>query len=326
MQHHLSAYPDVAATEFAALLEAALAQRGQSVVDRLEHPDGRIHPELSRRLTERPSALAYSWWEPPEDTAAAPATVVREASELALAHRLALPRAISAACGGWALSLASDRWREQYAVAAFYAGRTVEALAVGGGLAPWHYGVERDATLGEDAARSRFEALYRAVCGGSALDLRPPARGRAWSWIVSGEAAGDAGLPGENEPALRRAGFVDVSAAQVDEAIAALPAPGPIATLERRERITASPFVLLDGDFDDAWFTALAWRLGTPGAAIEFAAADERFTWCEVDLAGAVRAGADRGADALARVWSRLAVTLGGSAAMVRWAGVSAPG
>lgn len=337
MQHRLSVYPDLGGEEFEALLEAELARRGQAVLEKLAHADGQaVYPLLSQRLAAHGGrgtrALAFHQPVPEEGSIVPPATIVHHAGEDSGDDPLLAPlptaRALSRAGGGWALALAASRTAERYALGAFYAGRTLEAAAWDGEtpvLRRGAPGTEAAMLADSEQTWAALAALYRAVTHGHEGDLRwATSRAPVRSWIVSAPAAGvDAA---GDEPDLRRAVFVDATAARLRDALASLPAVAveassssmPPRVAERSAPVTGTPYALLDGDFDDAAFVALARRLDAQAAAVEMRGGEETFTWCAVDASGRVQAGVDGGALRFAAVWSALMGLLGEAAAIVR--------
>ena len=342
MQHRLSVYPDLATAEFEPLLEAELARCGRTVLERIVHADDEVHPALSHRLAAHGGgAEALTFHQPAagDGIVLPPSVVVRHAAGdggegSGVDAPLPLARALSQAAGGWALAMSASRITERYALGTFYAGRTVEASVLDGATVVLRRGLGRDdgADLAdEESAWSAFASLYRAVAFGRAADLHwASARAPMRSWIASAaspegsEARAAAAAIGRGEPDLRRAVFVDATAARVEEALPSArrthaDGSARLRLTERRAPLTGAPYALLDGDFDDAEFVALAQRLGAPAAAVEMRGDEEAFTWCTVDPSGSVQAGCDRGAARLAQVWQVLAATLGEPASVVRW-------
>ena len=335
MQHRLSVYPDLTTAEFEPLLEAELARRGRSVLERIVHADGEVHPRLSQRLAAHgDGAEALTFHQPTsgDGIVLPPSVVLRHAAgDGGAGSLLPLARAMSQAAGGWSLAMAASRNTERYALGAFLAGRTIEASVFDGATAVLRFGVEpgERADLADEAsAWSAFASLYRAVAFGQAADLHwASARAPLRSWIASAAAPGTDALAaalGRGEPDLRRAVFVDASAARLEQALASAgwtagDGSARLRLIERRAPLTGAPYALLDGDFDDAAFVALARRLDAPAAAVEMRGDEQAFTWCTVDASGQVQAGCDRGAARLAQVWQVLAATLGEPASIVRW-------
>lgn len=323
MRHLISVFPDVGLAEFEAGLEAQIHARGWRVLQRLEHPQGSVFPALSPVLAQAPHAQAWTFFEPVPVGVAAPSTVMHVHAAALVPWNAPLLQALSLVFGGWGLGLLSDRQRDEHALGVFHVGCCVEGAARLGGETQWHCGLPAEAPpLQEDSTWQALAAHYRSISGAHESGLRWSDRSHVRSWVVAGRpepaatAAASALAPGR----LRRAAFIHVDAAQMQAALApAGAATASLRYLERAAPVTQTPYVLLDGEFDDAWFTALAWRLDAPAAAVDLRGPDGRFTWCAVGAAGSVRAGADQGARALAGVWGGLAVMLGEPASIVRW-------
>lgn len=320
LRNVICAYPDVGLAELAPQLEALVERRGWRVLERLDHRRGAVHPAVTDALARHAGASAFTCFEPPPVGVAAATTVMHQRGATRACWDETLVRELSAAVGGWGLCMLSDRSREIHGVGAFYAGCAVESIVWRGGQEEARWGVPTDdPRLDEDRAWSAMVARYRAISGAHESDLRWSDEVDLRSWII------DARLPPARPlrfvaGALRRAALMDVDAAQVRAAVAALGASGPpVRFLERVAPVTAAPFVLLDGEFDDAWFAGLARRLGASGTAVRLGEPDGRFTWCEVRADRELRVGTDLGASALARRLGALTVMLGEPASILRW-------
>ena len=327
MRTIISAHPDVGVTEFEARLGEQLHAGGARVVERCAHPRGQVFPALSAVLGRYPEAQAFTFFEPARSAASAPTTVVHRHGSTAGHWDAPLAQALSRAFGGWGLSMLSDRQREEYGVGVFYAGCAVEASAWQGGQETLRWAVAPDVRrLDEDGAWQAFAACYRSISDAHESDLRWTDDVNVSSWVVQGLPRPSHGLhldpldlPGCS---LRRAVFINVGEAQLRDAMSQSGAAAQsLRTLERAAPVTQARYALLDGDFDDAWFTALAWTLNAQALSIDLGGAQGQFSWCEVGIDRNVRAGVDRGAAALANRWGALTVMLGEPASIVRWPG-----
>jgi len=325
MRSLISAYPDVSVAEFESRLDEELRARGSRVADRLDHPHGQVFPALSAVLARHPGARAFTFFEPVPVGVAAPTTVVHEHGATGAHWDAPLVRALSQAFGGWGLSMLADRQREEYGLGVFYAGCTAEAVAWQGGQAALRWAVPAEAQrLDEDGTWRGFAAHYSSISDAPESDLRWSDEVNVRSWVVQGpaqpthtmrlDAAALAGC------SLRRAVFINLGAAQLQAALSqAGTAAKSLRTLERAAPVTQTPYVLLDGEFDDAWFTALARTLNVQASAVDLRGSEGQFTWCEVRTNRNLAAGVDRGAAALANLWGALTVMLGEPASIVRW-------
>jgi hypothetical protein len=306
LQHLVSVLAGVDAAEAARLLEAELTRRGQRVLERLAHPRGEVFPELTERLARHPGAQAFTFYEPPPLAVAPPSTIMHQRSTVDAGWDPMLVRALSAGSGGFALAMHARRSREEYGLAVFYAGHTLESTA---------------AFADEAATWAALSTHYRTVTGGSDSDLRWSEGVEPRSWIV--EASPAAPVAADAEPPLRRAAFAGVRAEEVRAALADLGSPiGALRLLERHTPVAAIPFVLLDGDLELARFNALAQRLGTHAAAVDLRHPAE-ITWTRLGPGGPQGVGRDHGAGVLEQVWGALAVTMGEPPAIIRWPGGS---
>lgn len=324
MRHLISAYPDVGLPEFEPALEAALQAQGLQVLERLDHPHGQVFPALSAVLARHPRARTFTCFDVIPAGAATPTTVMHQYGATQGRWDAPLVRALSQAAGGWALGLLSDRAREEYALGVFYAGCCVEAALWQGGQESLSCGVLA-ARLDEARTMQGFIGLYAAIAGGQEPDLRWTDAVTVRTWLVEGPVAPAQDLrlePGVLRGGrLRRAVFGRVGVAQVEAVLSqAVAVPEGLRMLERATAVMQTPLVLLDGEFDDAWFTALAWQLNAPAAAVDLGAGEGGFTWCEVGVDRRVRAGVGQGAEALAAVWGGVAAGMGEVGAVVRWA------
>lgn len=324
MRHLISAFPDVDLMEFEPGLEGALQAQGLRVLERLEHPDGQVFPALSAVLARHPAARTFTCFDVLPARGATPTTVMHQYGATQGQWDAPLVRRLSQAVGGWAFSMLSDRAREEYALGVFYAGCCVEAALWQGGQESLSCGVLAP-RLDETQTLQRFSRHYAAIGGGQESDLRWTGGVTVRTWLVEGPVTPAQDL--RLEPGallggrLRRAVFGRVGVAQVEAVLArAVVVPEGLRMLERATSVMQTPLVLLDGEFDDAWFTALAWQLNTQAVAVELGAGESGFTWCEVGTDRSVRAGAGQGAEALAQVWGGVAAGMGEVGAVVRWA------
>lgn len=323
MRHLISAYPDVALAEFEPCLEAALRAQELQVLQRLDHPDGHVFPALSAVLARHPAARTFTCFDVMPAHAATPTTVMHQYGATQGQWDAPLVRSLSQAVGGWAFGMLSDRAREEYALGVFYAGCCIEAELWQGGQESLSCGVLAP-RLDEAQTLQRFSGLYAAIGGGQESDLRWTDGVAVRTWLVEGPVTPVHDLRLEPRSLrggrLRRAVFGRVGVAQVEAVLAqAVAVPAGLRMLERATAVMQTPLVLLDGEIDDAWFTALAWQLNAPAAAVDLGAGEGGFTWCEVGVDRSVRAGVGQGAEALASVWGGVAEAMGEVGAVVRW-------
>ena len=324
MRNLISAFPDVGIAEFERWLNEALLARGLEVIERRDFPRGEVFPALSGRLDRHPAAVAFTFFEPAPVGAAAPTTVLHQLGATGDQWDVPLVRRLSGSVGGFSLTMLADRQREEYGLGVFYAGSPVEAVAWQGGQATSRWAVAPEAQpLDEASTWQMFAAHCRAVGDAHESDLRWSHAVDVRCWVVQGPA--ELGHAPRLDPAdlagsrLHRAAFINVGATHLQTALAGSGVADSIRILERIAPITRAPYTLLDGEFDDAWFTALAWKLNAQALAFDLGGPDGEFAWCEVSIDRHVHAGVDRGAAALANRIGALTIQLGEPPSIVRW-------
>ncbi len=190
---HVIAAPSAGAVR--EILEGWLCAEGLRVARALEHGEAeyRRFRWLPLGLDEPPSLSLYALDAP----APGPCVVLEPRAERHPAWSFRLARALSAATGALALTAVEDRLQGDYGRAAYFAGRSLEALAAGGGRLAHRAGAAVTGGVGrllasceEDANHAAFERWLARLWGREAGRWWFGPAGRVTSLVLERPAEG----------------------------------------------------------------------------------------------------------------------------------------
>ncbi|MFV8751489.1 hypothetical protein ACNOYE_13170 [Nannocystaceae bacterium ST9] len=233
----------VDAAALAMLLERELERRAVRVLARATHEDRELEPERTRRRAEHSGAWAFSAYTAEPCGTEEPSAILQRAAHDDDSTWFA---AISQATGGWVLALCEG---EPGTIVGFHAGRLVEQIAISDRDARW----------------AGFRDWYRLVAGHGEWDLQRPTGPGARSWILADAPAiaPRVSAPLVSAP-LRRGLLGNCELARIQARVGAA-----LRCVERTTPVAAFPWVLIEGEFTDAWFVELARGLGVFALAFE---------------------------------------------------------
>lgn len=245
-----------------------------------------------------------------------PVTVVRIFTDTPTPWDPLLLRTLSEVTGGWAYGLLADRARLDFGLAAFYAGRTLEAEFDGADDERFGW-TPHGPRLDEALTRGTWARLHTWIARADPHDLQAGADGLVRCWLAHPPREPPFDFDCLTSLGLVRTVFTAVTAAQVG---AALDAHAPVAArtlVERATTVLQTPYVIVDGELAEPAFVAVARALGGIAIRLELGGGSGAFEWTEV-TASDVRTGRGHGALALATVVGAVAQILGEPASAIR--------
>lgn len=317
MREQVSIFPNCGLNEFSGLLEQYFSAQRWRVLSTTNHRSGELFPTLTHLLEAHPGSRAFVCNDPIPTNAFDPATLMHEFSSAPTAWDPLLIRALSQAAGGWTYSMLSDRHQVEFALAAFYAGRTLEAELHRHGRDQLGW-CATDRALDEASTRSEFIRFHHWIARGHQQDLRwaEDAELRCWIALPPVDAIED--IDGLHAERLVRSIFVNTTSDQVRSALSSFASTEPESLHERASTIMQTPFVVVDGPLSEEGFTAMAKNLGCAAVHVEVLSGSGTFFWTEAATDGTMRSGKGHGALALATVLGAIAQLLDEPASAIR--------
>jgi|GEM_PF-1901296 len=326
--------PDMSRADAAAALACGLAEHGYRERARVQHQGDAVFPELTDLLQRFPSAQAITWFNRSEADDQAGAAVFQYRTEPPGRWDPELARTLSRIGGGFAAAVEANRTRDEYGLAVFYAGRTVEMLGCDsdhgvirvGGPAP--HGPGSRELCDDEFMYGLFERYFVRITGGHPDELRLRGDGPFESWIVEREVASGNPYPVETPG---QTDFTRIALANVEEpvflaAVQALPAAYRATGwiwVARESPIAGIPYVLVQraGPLDESLVAGLARACHSFAVGVQLGAPGLPFTWISLEPDGVTQRGEAIGASALVDKWAAFAITMGEPPGTIRWPG-----